>query len=118
MKPITEERQQALIADLQILLLDKDANDDSNSTLISRIALESLTAEEFMRISPKMSENYEAIISKLEYRIEVLESKLASADKLQDSSFRDGLKSGFSFGQTDDQRGFEECLSAYGSKCK
>ncbi|HEA1744609.1 ead/Ea22-like family protein [Escherichia coli] len=47
-----------------------------------------------------------------------LEAKLDSADKLQDSAFRHGLQHGFSFGQTDNQAGFEECLSAYGARGK
>lgn len=46
-------------------------------------------------------------------RIQELEAKLETADKLQDSAFRDGLKAGFSYGQTDDQSGFTQCLSAY-----
>ena len=50
-----------------------------------------------------------------EKRIAELEAKLDSADKLQDSAFRHGLQNGFSFGQTDNQAGFEECLSAYGT---
>lgn len=29
------------------------------------------------------------------------------------SAFRDGLKAGFSYGQTDDQSGFAQCMSAY-----
>lgn len=41
--------------------------------------------------------------------------KLESADKLQDSAFRHGLQHGFSLGQTDNQAGFEKCLSAYGT---
>ncbi|EMI5462178.1 hypothetical protein R8E95_002205 [Enterobacter roggenkampii] len=44
-----------------------------------------------------------------------LELKLEAADKLQDSAFRHGLQHGFSLGQTDNQAGFEECLSAYGT---
>lgn len=48
-----------------------------------------------------------------EKRIAELEAKLDSADKLQDSAFRHGLQHGFSLGQTDNQAGFEECLSAY-----
>ncbi|MFB4999977.1 ead/Ea22-like family protein [Enterobacter hormaechei subsp. steigerwaltii] len=48
-------------------------------------------------------------------RIAELEAKLDSADKLQDSAFRHGLQHGFSLGQTDNQAGFEECLSAYGT---
>ncbi|HGA9839453.1 TPA: ead/Ea22-like family protein [Salmonella enterica subsp. enterica serovar Saintpaul] len=46
-------------------------------------------------------------------RIQELEAKLETADRLQDSAFRDGLKAGFSYGQTDDQSGFTQCLSAY-----
>ncbi|HAK4777643.1 TPA: ead/Ea22-like family protein [Salmonella enterica] len=46
-------------------------------------------------------------------RIQELEAKLETADRLQDSAFRDGLKAGFSYGQTDDQSGFMQCMSAY-----
>lgn len=53
-----------------------------------------------------------------EKRIAELEAKLQTADKLQDSAFRHGLQHGFSLGQTDNQAGFEECLSAYGSRGK
>ncbi|HHP2814137.1 TPA: ead/Ea22-like family protein [Salmonella enterica subsp. enterica serovar Muenchen] len=35
-------------------------------------------------------------------RIQELEAKLETADRLQDGVFRDGLKAGFSYGQTDD----------------
>ena len=51
----------------------------------------------------------------LRQRIIELEEKLQTADKLQDSAFRHGLQHGFSLGQTDNQAGFEECLSAYGT---
>lgn len=50
-----------------------------------------------------------------EKRIAELEAKLETADKLQDSAFRHGLQHGFSLGQTDNQAGFEECLSSYGT---
>ncbi|MEI9470336.1 hypothetical protein [Enterobacter kobei] len=53
-----------------------------------------------------------------EKRIAELEAKLETADKLQDSAFRHGLQHGFSLGQTDNQAGFEECLSAYGTRGK
>lgn len=46
-------------------------------------------------------------------RIAELEAKLETADKLQDGAFRDGLKAGFSYGQTDDQSEFTQCMSAY-----
>lgn len=45
-------------------------------------------------------------------RIQELEAKLETADRLQDGAFRDGLKAGFSYGQTDDQSGFTQCMSA------
>ena len=55
------------------------------------------------------------VLADAEKRIAELEAKLDSADKLQDSAFRHGLQHGFSLGQTDNQAGFEECLSAYGT---
>ncbi|EDJ9088410.1 hypothetical protein GFI45_25745 [Salmonella enterica subsp. enterica] len=51
-------------------------------------------------------------------RIAELEAKLQAADKLQDSAFRHGLQHGFSYGQTNDQAGFEQCLAAYSSRGK
>ncbi|EDZ3385934.1 hypothetical protein GV028_03995 [Salmonella enterica] len=58
-------------------------------------------------------------ISELEaarQRIAELEAKLETADKLQDGAFRDGLKAGFSYGQTDDQSGFAQCMSVYSTR--
>ncbi|HCZ2200542.1 TPA: ead/Ea22-like family protein [Salmonella enterica subsp. enterica] len=52
-------------------------------------------------------------VIQLRQRIQELEAKLETADRLQDGAFRDGLKAGFSYGQTDDQSGFTQCLSAY-----
>lgn len=52
-------------------------------------------------------------VCELEERIAELEAKLETADRLQDGAFRDGLKAGFSYGQTDDQSGFMQCMSAY-----
>ncbi|EAB1855416.1 ead/Ea22-like family protein [Salmonella enterica] len=49
-------------------------------------------------------------------RIAELEEKLETADKLQDGALRDGLKAGFSYGQTDDQSGFAQCMSAYSTR--
>lgn len=51
-------------------------------------------------------------------RIAELETRTLTADGLQDSAFRHGLQHGFSFGQTDDQAGFEQCMEAYGSRGK
>ncbi|ENE1470064.1 ead/Ea22-like family protein, partial [Salmonella enterica] len=56
-------------------------------------------------------EYYEGVIADGSKRIAELEAKLETADKLQDSAFRDGLKAGFSYGQTDDQSGFAQCMS-------
>lgn len=61
-------------------------------------------------------------VGQLEYarsikaRIAELEAKLETADRLQDGAFRDGLKAGFSYGQTDDQSGFAQCMSAYSTR--
>ncbi|ENC7115870.1 ead/Ea22-like family protein [Salmonella enterica] len=52
-------------------------------------------------------------MDRLHKRIAELEAKLETADRLQDGAFRDGLKAGFSYGQTDDQSGFTQCMSAY-----
>ncbi|EPF9712044.1 ead/Ea22-like family protein [Salmonella enterica] len=62
------------------------------------------------------AEAVEVEISALRQRIAELEAKLETADKLQDSAFRDGLKAGFSYGQTDDQSGFAQCMSAYSTR--
>ncbi|EDT6886802.1 ead/Ea22-like family protein [Salmonella enterica subsp. enterica] len=62
------------------------------------------------------AEAVEVEISALRQRIAELEAKLETADKLQDSAFRDGLKAGFSYGQTDDQSGFMQCMSAYSTR--
>ncbi|WP_454740731.1 ead/Ea22-like family protein [Citrobacter freundii] len=51
-------------------------------------------------------------------RIAELEAKLDTADELQDSAFRHGLQHGFSYGQTDDQAGFEQAIQAYGQQWK
>ncbi|HBM2656789.1 TPA: ead/Ea22-like family protein [Enterobacter asburiae] len=74
--------------------------------------------EESERLRLKFQEANCELCQKLEAaekRIAELELKLESADKLQDSAFRHGLQHGFSLGQTDNQAGFEECLSAYGT---
>lgn len=57
-------------------------------------------------------------VSELEERIAELEAKLETADRLQDSAFRHGLQHGFSYGQTNDQAGFEQCMAAYSQKEK
>ncbi|EOU9599228.1 hypothetical protein E7W39_10285 [Cronobacter sakazakii] len=59
-----------------------------------------------------------AALEAAEKRVAELKAKLETADRLQDSAFRHGLQHGFSFGQTDNQAGFNEALSAYGSRGK
>lgn len=54
-------------------------------------------------------------LEKAQQRNAELESRLNSADKLQDSAFRSGLQHGFSLGQTDDQKGYEQSMAAYSS---
>lgn len=57
--------------------------------------------------------DYQALLDELEAkdrRIAELELKLEAADKLQDSAFRHGLQHGFSYGQTDNQAGFEQAI--------
>lgn len=86
---------------------------------LARIALAALDELEKMQAqSSKWCEAFHKAVSvgaRYEERIAELELKLESADKLQDSAFRHGLQHGFSLGQTDNQAGFEECLSAYGT---
>ncbi|EBW3897763.1 ead/Ea22-like family protein [Salmonella enterica subsp. enterica serovar Panama] len=79
-----------------------------------RQAREQLEAAE--KRNAEQREYYEGVIADGSKRIAELEAKLETADKLQDSAFRDGLKSGFSYGQTDDQSGFAQCMSAYSTR--
>ncbi|EDV0261259.1 protein Ead [Salmonella enterica subsp. salamae] len=66
-----------------------------------------------MELACELWRNQTDDVIQFRQRIQELESKLETADKLQDSAFRDGLKAGFSYGQTDDQSGFAQCMSAY-----
>ncbi len=71
--------------------------------------------------SSKWCEAFHKAVSvgaRYEERIAELEAKLETADKLQDSAFRHGLQHGFSFGQTDNQAGFEQAIHAYGQQWK
>ncbi len=58
-------------------------------------------------------EQVRRMVADYRQRIAELESRLNSADKLQDSAFRSGLQHGFSLGQTDDQKGYEQSMAAY-----
>ncbi|MGS5039495.1 ead/Ea22-like family protein [Escherichia coli] len=87
-------------------------NSAANPTTVLAL-LASLEAAE-KRIA-EQREYYEGVIADGSRRIAELEAKIETSDKLQDSAFRHGLQHGFSLGQTDNQAGFEECLSAYGT---
>lgn len=93
-----------------------------DTNMLAKLALRSVALldelEKMQAQSSKWCEAFHKAVSvgaRYEERIAELELKLESADKLQDSAFRHGLQHGFSLGQTDNQAGFEECLSAYGT---
>lgn len=78
------------------------------------IGIEAIPARVTEYLNRVLTETDHAI--QFRQRIQELEAKLETADKLQDSAFRDGLKAGFSYGQTDDQSGFAQCMSAYSTR--
>ncbi|HHO0151031.1 TPA: ead/Ea22-like family protein [Enterobacter asburiae] len=100
-----------------------DSQDDVNTRYVAAADPSTVLAlldelEKMQAQSSKWCEAFHKAVSvgaRYEERIAELEAKLDSADKLQDSAFRHGLQHGFSLGQTDNQAGFEECLSAYGT---
>nr|EIY3942506.1 ead/Ea22-like family protein [Escherichia coli] len=95
-----------------LALLDElEAKDKAWSAQDNHINQQAYRIESLEKKNGEMGRSLEAA----EKRIAELEAKLDSADKLQDSAFRHGLQHGFSLGQTDNQAGFEECLSAYGT---
>ncbi|HCP1225697.1 TPA: ead/Ea22-like family protein [Escherichia coli] len=103
-----------------------------DTNMLAKLALRSVALldelernQQYIKSRDQENEDIALTVGKLrveleaaEKRIAELEAKLDSADKLQDSAFRHGLQHGFSFGQTDNQAGFEECLSAYGARGK
>ncbi|EDW5021985.1 hypothetical protein AHN09_003497 [Salmonella enterica subsp. enterica] len=91
--------------------------------LAIRASLDSINdAVEMDRLHKRIAETDQrnaeltARIEPMDRRIAELEAKLETADRLQDGAFRDGLKAGFSYGQTDDQSGFAQCMSAYSTR--
>ena len=93
-----------------------DAWQDEASPEAVLALLDELEAAE-KRIA-EQREYYEVVIADGSHRIAELEAKIETADKLQDSAFRHGLQYGFSYGQTNDQAGFEQCLAAYSQEEK
>ncbi|ECE6701285.1 ead/Ea22-like family protein [Salmonella enterica subsp. houtenae] len=79
--------------------------------------------QQYIKLRDQENEDIALTVGKLRVELEAakkriaeLEAKLETADRLQDSAFRDGLKAGFSYGQTDDQSGFAQCMSAYSTR--
>ncbi|HGG5595097.1 TPA: ead/Ea22-like family protein [Salmonella enterica subsp. enterica serovar Zanzibar] len=104
-----------------LALLDELEHYKSREERVTKLVLDNSTSWDALykkleaaekRIA-EQREYYEGVIADGSKRIAELEAKLETADKLQDGAFRDGLKAGFSYGQTDDQSGFTQCMSAY-----
>ncbi|EKZ2444222.1 ead/Ea22-like family protein [Citrobacter freundii] len=93
-----------------------DAWQDEASPEAVLALLDGLEAAE-KRIA-EQREYYEGVIADGSRRMAELEAKIETADKLQDSAFRHGLQHGFSYGQTNDQAGYEQCLKSYSSRGK
>lgn len=93
-----------------------DAWQDEASPEAVLALLDGLEAAE-KRIA-EQREYYEGVIADESRRMAELEAKIETADKLQDSAFRHGLQHGFSYGQTNDQAGYEQCLKSYSSRGK
>ncbi|EDZ9093289.1 ead/Ea22-like family protein [Salmonella enterica] len=113
--PADRARQVIYIA-AEALLDDLDVKEEqrANWFKMAQKLGEDLDAAE--KRNAEQREYYEGVIADGSKRIAELEAKLETADKLQDSAFRDGLKAGFSYGQTDDQSGFAQCMSAYSTR--
>ncbi|EHD3174042.1 ead/Ea22-like family protein [Salmonella enterica] len=113
------------VSDPDVLaLLDELEHYKSREWRVAKLVLDNSTSWDVLyekleaaekRIA-EQREYYEGVIADGSKRIAELEAKLETADKLQDSAFRDGLKAGFSYGQTDDQSGFAQCMSAYSTR--
>lgn len=104
--------QEALgIGDYEFFQESADIANALRELLQARRTIEELTAVVGQRNGECV--RLHSLLDAAEKRIAELEAKLETADKLQDSAFRYGLKAGFSYGQTDDQSGFAQCMSAY-----
>ncbi|EBH8669845.1 ead/Ea22-like family protein [Salmonella enterica subsp. enterica serovar Saintpaul] len=113
------------VSDPDVLaLLDELEHYKSREERVTKLVLDNSTSWDVLyekleaaekRIA-EQREYYEGVIADGSKRIAELETKLETADRLQDSAFRDGLKAGFSYGQTDDQPGFAQCMSAYSTR--
>ncbi|EDV3149985.1 ead/Ea22-like family protein [Salmonella enterica subsp. enterica] len=96
-----------------LALLDENIQLQREKDAIEAVAL---ALRDDMRQARELWRNQTDDVIQFRQRIAELEAKLETADKLQDSAFRDGLKARFSYGQTDDQSGFAQCMSAYSTR--
>ncbi|MBS0870708.1 ead/Ea22-like family protein [Enterobacter ludwigii] len=116
-----DEFNEALTPSTVLALLDElEAKDKSISFLkdqLAQLANFNPDWDKLEAATDSLREHMEELTAARK-RIAELEARLETADKLQDSAFRHGLQHGFSLGQTDNQAGFEECLSAYRARGK
>ena len=108
-----EERVTSLVRDnsksWDELYRQVEAKGKRNVELVEALESEKRICATWRKTAEANSEKLE----KAQQRNAELESRLNSADKLQDSAFRSGLQHGFSLGQTDDQKGYEQSMAAY-----
>ncbi|HIC6969587.1 TPA: ead/Ea22-like family protein [Salmonella enterica subsp. enterica] len=118
---VKEEQRANWFQMAQKLGEDLDAAEKRNVELESKNGYLRTIAHEQNELAIRASldsNNATVEMGRLHKRIAELEAKLENADKLQDSAFRHGLQHGFSYGQTNDQAGFEQCMAAYSQKEK
>ncbi|MDJ7445209.1 ead/Ea22-like family protein, partial [Salmonella enterica] len=118
---VKEEQRANWFQMAQKLGEDLDAAEKRNVELESKNGYLRTIAHEQneLAIRANLDSNNDAVeMDRLHKRIAELEAKLETADKLQDSAFRHGLQHGFSYGQTNYQAGFEQCMAAYSQKEK
>lgn len=101
--------------DLRILASEVESYTDELIAALEAAAKQNAQDVQIKARLCRESNNLHDRLREAEKRIAELDAKLETAEKLQDSAFRHGLQHGFSLGQTDNQAGFEECLSAYGT---
>ncbi|MGZ0299603.1 hypothetical protein ACTM6I_03660 [Citrobacter freundii] len=102
-------------SDYLALLAELEASQKSNEFLKEQLAqLANFNPDwDKLEAATDSLREHMAKLSAAEKRIAELKVKLEIADKLQDSAFRHGLQHGFSYGQTNDQAGYEQCLKSY-----
>ncbi|HFG7796515.1 TPA: ead/Ea22-like family protein [Salmonella enterica subsp. enterica serovar Saintpaul] len=113
--PADRARQVIYIA-AEALLDDLETKEEQRANwfqMAQKLGEDLDAAERNIAETNRLNAELTARIEPMDRRIAELEAKLETADRLQDSAFRDGLKAGFSYGQTDDQSGFTQCMSAY-----